>query len=136
MKNISYLLVVAILFSCDSKENSSEGDDKLNLLLKGKWMLTEHEGNEKYIKNGVVFSKDKQYFDLDSQGKIIPSYNEKIFVVLDDTLKVVDYRFEPKFIKKKGTKIYYINKLNESYLELESIFPDKPNTFKLENSDL
>lgn len=87
-------------------------------IILGKWTISSINDEEIQTHEGLRFAPNKQYFNIDSQGKIIPSLMEKIWEIKKDTLRLVDFNFEPQFIRTKGTQLYLINELTNNKLDL------------------
>lgn len=118
IKYFSFTLVVAVFiisFSCNEKSSDRSTDE----IIIGQWEIIEMNDEKIETKAGLQFAPNKQFFDVDSQGKIIPRLMEKIWTINSDTLKLVDFNWEPDFIEKKGTKVYLIKELNDEILHLE-----------------
>ena len=118
IKYFSFTLVVAVFiisFSCNEKSSDRSTDE----IIIGQWEVIEMNDEKIETKAGLQFAPNKQFFDVDSQGKIIPRLMEKIWTINSDTLKLVDFNWEPDFIEKKGTKVYLIKELNDEILHLE-----------------
>jgi hypothetical protein len=136
MRNYIIILSAIIFAGCSNGELKSEEDVKIDVLTTGRWSAVDFEGEVNKFQRGIVFSKDKQFFNLDSQGRIIPKQREKVFDLKNDTLRIVDFNYEPKFIHKKGTQIFIVSELNEEKLVLKSIYPDSKNIYKFKNEEL
>lgn len=119
------LLFVIVLFGCSEEKQVKNINNVYTLLQDGSWELTSTQERSKRYRYGMHFSEDKQLFYLDSQGHIIPPHSEIIYAVSGDTMRVVDYKYEEKFIHEKGTDIYVIQKLNNDELTLEALFPEE-----------
>jgi hypothetical protein len=105
------------------------------LLEEGKWVVESIEYPMERIRQGIKFSDDKQVFYIDSQGKVIPTYNEIVYELNDDTLKIVDFKFEPRFLHKKGTLISVIESADKERITLKVIHP-KENTIVLKKEKM
>lgn len=136
MRKLVYLFIGSLLLSCSAEETPSNGDKRIDLLYDGKWVVSEFEGEKNRLGIGVVFSPDKQFFNLDSQGRVVPTHHKIIFDLKSDTLQVVDFKYEQKYIKEKGTLVFIVEKLNENSLKLNSIHPDTTSTYELKKEDL
>jgi hypothetical protein len=120
----SIIMLIVILISCtDNKTINSEE------LLIGTWTLMEVNGEDHKTKEGLQFSPNKQYFLIDSQGKAVPRFIEKIWSIKNDSLILIDYNWEPEFIEKKGTHIYQITEISENTLELHLLNKEKKTIF-------
>lgn len=135
MRNYIFLLSIFFFVSCSDEEANTKKDEKIDYLTSGKWRVVEFDGEKNRFKLGVVFSKDKQFFNLDSQGRIVPTQHEQIFDLNIDTLQIVDFKYEPRFIEKKGTLVFKVEELEESNMILKSIYPDSTSTYKLKKED-
>ena len=111
-----FWLVLALVFSACSTEELSKEE-----LLEGHWRIVEIDDNNVDTKEGVHFSPNNQYFSVDSQGKMIPRLIEKIWSINGDTLMMIDYNWEPKFIQEKGTFIYLIEELTSDKMILQQL---------------
>lgn len=136
MQKLIHLFIGTLLASCSAEETSSKEETKIDLLVDGKWQVSEFEGEKNRLGIGVVFSSDKQFFNIDSQGRIIPTHHKKIYDLKNDTLQVVDFKYEKKFIEEKGTLVFLVEELNETSLRLNSIHPDTTSTYELKKEDL
>jgi hypothetical protein len=125
-----------MLASCSNNESGAQKNDRVDNLTNGKWMVSEFDGEKNKFSQGIVFSKDKQFFLLDSQGRIVPKNREIIFELKSDTLRVVDYNYEPQFILKKGTKVFIVKELDEKELFLRSVYPDSTSSYKFRKEEL
>jgi transcriptional regulator with PAS, ATPase and Fis domain len=134
----SFLIILSIFWLCTScsEEGSTQSKSSTeDLLEEGKWMIQSVETPTERMKKGVIFSKDKQVFYIDSQGKVIPTNQEIVYELKGDSLRIVDFNFESRFIEEKGTMISLINIIDDSKVELEVIFPEK-NRIVLINEEL
>lgn len=136
MKKFIYLLFGMFLFSCSTNDPISKGNHHIEILTEGKWVVSEFDGEKNKLGNGVVFSKDKQLFNTDSQGRIIPTHHKQIFDLINDTLRIVDYKYEQSFIEEKGTLIFKVEDLNDKSLKLISIYPDTLGIYKFRKEEL
>lgn len=136
MKNYFIILSIVFFANCSNVELESREDLKVDYLTTGKWSLVEFDGDENKFQRGIVFSKDKQFFNLDSQGRIIPKQREKVFELSSDTLKIVDFNFEQKFIHTRGTQLFKVRELNDEKFVIKSIYPDSMSTYKFKNEEL
>jgi len=136
MKNYIFLLSIFFFVSCSETETKSKEGEMVDHLTSGKWTVVDFDGEINNFELGVVFSKDKQFFNMDSQGRIIPTQHEQIFSLNSDTLQIIDFKYEPRFIDKKGTLVFKVKELDESNMTLKSIYPDSTSTYKLKNEDL
>ena len=110
------LLLIFVLTSCETT-NTSDSET----LLEGRWKIITIDDKGQAGVEGYQFAPNKQYFRIDSQGRIVPKLMERIWEINQDTLKLVDYNYEPDFIEKKGTFIYHIQKLTAEELILKQI---------------
>lgn len=136
MKNYIYLLSIFFFVSCSEAETKSKDDEMVDYLTSGKWSVVEFDGDKNNFKLGIVFSPDKQVFNLDSQGRVILTQHEKVFNLNNDTLQIVDFKYEPRYIEEKGTLVFKVNELDESNMVLKSIYPDSTSTYKLKREEL
>tara|TARA_B100000508_G_scaffold141026_1_gene145327 strand:- start:112671 stop:113081 length:411 start_codon:yes stop_codon:yes gene_type:complete len=121
------LLTVGILFlaSCGETPEISEEDQREDILENGKWVVESIEVPLERINRGIKFSKDKQVFYIDSQGRVIPTYSEIVYEIKGDTLRIVDFKYEQRFIHEKGTLVTLIKEISDDRVELEVIHPEK-----------
>jgi hypothetical protein len=129
------LLAVSILFgviSCTSETVPTEPQIE-DQLLNGEWRVQASEKPFEGFQKGMKFSKDRQVFFLDSQFKTIPTSNKIIYEVDGDTLKIVDYKYDSKFLYQRGTQIFTIKELSDDTLKLEMIHPKPKNIIVLKN---
>ncbi len=136
MRNYIFLLGLLFFANCGGGESNSNENKIVDYLTSGKWEVVEFDGKEKKFSRGIVFSKDKQFFNLDSQGRIIPTQNKKVFDLSNDTLRIIDYNIEPRFIEQRGTLVFSVKEFDESSMILKSLYPDSTSTYKLKNEDL
>ena len=136
MRNYIFLLGLFFFASCGGGESNSNKNEIADYLTSGKWKVVEFDGKEKKFSRGIVFSKDKQFFNLDSQGRIIPTQNKIVFDLSNDTLRIIDFNIEPRFLKKRGTLAFSIKEVDESSMILKSLYPDSTSTYKLKNEEL
>lgn len=132
MKLFSVFLGLGLfLVSCGPNDDNSKEKTK-ELLNQGQWELVSSEKKTTRFQSGLKFSEDKQVFYVDSQGHIIPPHHKNEYSVSGDTLKIVDYRYEPQIIYDQGTDILIIKELNEEKMVLEAIHPEGPNELVFE----
>lgn len=126
MRNSHVLLLLFFsLLSCSDHVQTSNVDKTEDILEKGKWSLESIEDPIERFRYGVKFSRDKQVFYYDSQGKVIPTYNEIVYEIKEDTLRIVDFKYEKRFLHEKGTMISLIKSIDDSQLELKVIHPEE-----------
>lgn len=125
-----------LLFSCSENEADSNGDNPVQYLTDGKWVVSKFDGKENIYSRGVVFSKDNQFFQLDSQGRIVPRHKKVIFELKNDTLKIIDYNYEPAYIEKKGMQVFLVENINEEELVLQGVYPDSTSNYKFRKEEL
>lgn len=133
-----YFLVLLMFYSFVSCNNDSElsaGGEIEKLLEDGKWVVETIDFPMERIRQGIKFSDDKQVFYIDSQGKVIPTYNEIIYELKGDTLKIVDFKYEQRFLFKKGTLISLIDSIEKDKIVLKVIHP-KENTIVLKKEKM
>ena len=134
MKRYFSLMLIAFLgFSC-SEETSSQGNETEDLLERGKWVVESIDVPLETIKNGIVFSQDKQVFYVDSQGKLVPSLREIVYEVKQDTLRIVDFKYSTNKRFEKGTMTGTIRDLSEETFTLDLHHPEK-NTILFVNQE-
>lgn len=136
MKYFIFLFVFTFLSSCSVNEAELNGNNEVSYLTNGKWIVSEFEGKEDIYSRGIVFSKDNQFFQLDSQGRIIPRNHKVIFELKSDTLKVIDYNYEATHIEEKGMKVFIVEELDEEELVLKCIYPDSTSNYKFRKEEL
>lgn len=110
------LLFIYVLTACETNKNASAAE-----LIEGRWKISTIDDKQQSGVEGYQFAPNKQYFRIDSQGRIVPKLMERIWEIRQDTLKLVDYNYEPDFIAKKGTFIYHIQKLTAEELILKQV---------------
>lgn len=116
MRIISFIIIAFLISSCNEKKSSSKEE-----LVEGQWKIIEIDGEEVNVLEGIHFAPNRQYFKVDSQGKMVPRLIEKIWSVDGDTLKMVDYNWEPEFIEENGTSIFIIQELTNEVMILEDV---------------
>lgn len=126
MKTVS--LIIVLFFSVVACENktASKGD-----LLIGNWHYVQLDKDKVSTLEGFNFSSNKQYFLIDSQGKMVPRLMEKLWSLDNDTLTLVDYNYVPEVIEKEGTNKFVIQKLSQDSLVLKSLSKKYPSLMKL-----
>ncbi len=129
------LILMLTLLSCTNESRVSDKDEMEVLLEEDKWVVESIEFPMERIRQGIKFSDDKQVFYIDSQGKVIPTYNEIVYELNEDTLKIVDFKFEPRFLFEKGTLISLIESANTERITLKVIHP-KENTIVLKKEKM
>lgn len=110
-----FLFMSALFVFCQCENEEEKVDD----LLLGKWMVKSIDKELVERRTGYEFAPNKQYFTIDSQGKPIPKLMERIWSINEDTLKMVDFNWEPEFIDKKGTLHFLILDIDDEKLKLE-----------------
>jgi hypothetical protein len=123
------MLILAGLFfiSCKEEMGSSRHKDVEAILNDGNWRLVESEQPFTRFQEGLKFSEDNQVFMIDSQGQLVMPMHKRLYTVLEDTLKLVDYRYEDRFIYSRGTDILIIEELTADEMVLKAIHPNGPN---------
>lgn len=135
MRYILMILILSALFSCDNNQALTSEEEIEKLLEEDKWVVDSIEFPMKRIKQGIKFSEDKQVFNIDSQGKVIPTYNEIVYEINDDTLKIVDFKYEERFLYKRGTLTALIESANDHRVVLKVIHP-KENRIVLKKENM
>lgn len=136
MRKIIFFFIGVLFVACSTDESNSNMDNKIDLLIGDKWVVSVFEGKKNKLGEGVVFSKDKQLFNIDSQGRIIPTHHKQIFDLNNDTLRIIDYKYEEQFLDEKATLVFEIKELSNKLLRLHSIYPDTKSTYKLLKEEL
>ena len=108
-----FISVLLVFCQCENEE------EKVDDLLLGKWMIHSIDKDPVETRIGYEFAPNKQYFTIDSQGKPIPKLMERVWSIDEDTLKMVDFNWEPDFIDKKGTLHFLILEIDSEKMELE-----------------
>lgn len=106
-------MILVLTFACEEQSQTTKSD-----LLEGKWKVTHIDDEPIDAHEGLFFAPNKQYFEIDSQGKPIPRLMEKVWQAKGDTLKMIDFNWEPEFIDKKGTSYYLLEELTEDRMTL------------------
>ena len=99
---ITYAVLIYSLTTCNAL-NDSEGDK-----LFGSWKLIDSNENATQIKYGCHFSRDNQFFQLDSQGLFIYRNRPVIWELNGDTISVVDLNIEQELQSIKGIQTFLI----------------------------
>jgi|SRR5690554_86292 len=133
MRFFIFILVSIFITSCKEEVNSSRDQSVEENLMSGEWRLVSSEEPFERFQKGLKFSPDKQVFSIDSQGRIVSTSHEKLFSVIQDTLKIIDYKFEERFIYDRGTDILLIEELTSDKMVLTAIHPEGPNKLIFEN---
>lgn len=136
MKKYFFVPFLLLFVSCSVDDSTSSENGRVDDLTNGKWLVSDFEGEENKFRRGIVFSKDRQFFHLDSQGRMIPRHRKIIFELKKDTLKIVDFNFEEKYIKQRGTQIFIVEDLGENKLILQGVFPDSTISYTFINEEL
>lgn len=131
--NIIFLLLFTLI-SCSEDDRNSDENQTEDLLEEGKWVLESIQTPIERLKYGVKFSRDKQIFYYDSQGRVVPTYKEIVYETKQDTLRIVDFKYEKQVIYEKGTMISLIKSIDDSRLELKVIHPEE-NTIILKREE-
>lgn len=135
MRNLYILFLLLFpLFSCSDHLQTSNEDQVEDILEEGTWKLESIQTPIERFTHGVKFSRDNQVFYYDSQGKVIPTYNEIVYEIKEDTLRIVDFKYEARFLHEKGTMVSLIESINDSKLELKVIHPEE-NTIVLKKEE-
>lgn len=113
MRLIGVLIVLVLAIACEEQSQTTKSD-----LIEGKWKVTHIDGEPIKTHEGLFFAPNKQYFEIDSQGKPVPRLMEKVWKLEEDTLKLVDFNWEPEFIDKKGTFYYLLEELSSDRMTL------------------
>lgn len=124
MRILVITLIGLFLGACTGNEKTDKTKIIENLT-HGEWRIKDSEEPFLRFDSGLKFSSDKQVFFLDSQGHVIPPHHEHIFTVHGDTLKIVDYKYEPHLIFEEGTDVLLIKELTKEKLVLEALHPKK-----------
>lgn len=128
------LILVGLTFSsCKEQMDSSREKDLAEVLNSGNWKLVSSEQPYKRFQSGLKFSEDNQVFDVDSQGQIVVLMHPRLYNISSDTLTLVDYRYEERFIYSRGTANFLIEELNEERIVLKVLPPEEPNKLIFEN---
>ena len=130
MKILSLIFVLFFCVVACKNETTSKGD-----LLIGNWHYVQLDKDIVSTLEGFNFSSNKQYFIIDSQGRMVPRLMEKIWSLDNDTLTLVDYNYVPEAIEKEGTSKFVIQKLSQDSLVLKSLNTKYPNLMKLKRGE-
>ncbi|MGM0479794.1 MAG: hypothetical protein ACQERC_11275 [Bacteroidota bacterium] len=126
MRLVGLLFILLLLSACGEQINSEEGDtDRQDILIEDMWMLNATEKSQDLITNGIKFSKNKKIFYFDSQGRVIPTFHDIGYEIEEDTLRIVDFKYEQQFLFEKGTRIFLIESMNDDELILEMVHPEE-----------
>lgn len=112
-----YVVLICCLTTCNEL-NVSE-DNKLI----GSWKLIESNENSSQFKYGCHFSRDKQFFHLDSQGLFIYRNRPVLWELNGDTISIIDLNIEQQSIK--GIQTFFIKELEINRLEMNSLNPNQ-----------
>lgn len=124
MRSVGLFCIVLLLGACSEGKNTEEKVSRVDLLVDDMWMLNATENSQDLISYGVKFSKDKKVFYIDSQGRITPTFDDIGFKIEQDTLRIIDFKYEQKYLFEKGTRIFLIKTLDEDELVLKMIHPE------------
>ena|SRR5690554_887737 len=133
MRTLMLILVGILFISCKEDRNASHKKSAEEILNQGTWRLMESEEPFKRFQSGLKFSADQQVFNVDSQGQVVVPSHKRIYSIHDDTLKMVDYRYEERFVYSRGTDILLIKELNEDKMVLNALHPEGPNQLIFEH---
>lgn len=136
MKKYIFALFMLTLVSCSNEASTLQDDDRIEDLTSGKWIVSDFDGKENKFSRGIVFSKDRQFFHLDSQGRVVPRHREIIFELSNDTLQIVDFNYEAKYIQQRGTQVFIVKDLEEDELSLKGVFPDSTSLYTFKKEEL
>lgn len=117
------IALVGLFFAACTDTGKSDKATIIENLTQGEWRIENSEEPFSRFDHGLKFSPDKQVFFLDSQGHVIPPHHEHIFTVSGDTLKIVDYKYEPHMIFQHGTDVLLIRELTKERMVLEALHP-------------
>lgn len=123
MRYFLVLFVLPLFVSCNNDAELSAESEMEKLLEEGKWVVETIDFPMDRIRQGIKFSDDKQVFYIDSQGKVIPTYNEIVYELKEDTLRIIDFKYEQRYLYKKGTLVSLIESAEENRLVLKVIHP-------------
>ncbi|HLV41502.1 MAG TPA: hypothetical protein VKY37_04425 [Brumimicrobium sp.] len=132
MRIFMFILVSVFILSCKEQVDSSRYQSVEENLSDGEWRIVSTDKSFNRFQKGLKFSPDRQVFNIDSQGRAIFSSHERIYSVTDDTLKIVDYKYEDQFLNTKGTDILIIKELTNKKMVLEALYPQGPVQLVLE----
>ena len=122
-----FILLCVFMTSCKEEVDSSREQSREDNLNEGEWRIISTDKPFKRFQNGLKFSEDKQVFNIDSQGRIVSPHHERLYSLIGDTLKIIDYRYEERFLFSRGTDILIIEELTEDRMVLEVLHPEGPN---------
>lgn len=131
----SYFLLTSVLLLIGCQNEEEHTSSREDILENGKWVVESITVPMERIREGIKFSKDKQVFYIDSQGRVIPTYSEIVYELKEDTLRIVDFKYEPRFRYEKGTLVTIVKEMKENYIELEVIHPEE-NTIVLKKEKM
>ena len=127
MRIFMFILVSVFIISCKEQVDSSREQGIEEILNEGEWRIESTEKPFLRFLEGLKFSEDKQVFNIDSQGRVVSSTHERLYSIIGDTLKIVDFKFEDRFLYARGTDILIIEELTEDKMVLEALHPEGPN---------
>jgi hypothetical protein len=116
MKYFPFLIISLFIIGCSPTETVEEGP-----ALIGAWSLIAQSDKKTPPKEGLLFSTDFQYFDLDSQGQTINRFRPMYWNYANDTLILVNTNTEPHLLDTKGTKTFFVDELKDSLLTISAI---------------
>lgn len=116
---ITYVVLIYSLTACNEL-NESERDK-----LFGSWKLIDSNENATQFKYGCHFSRDNQFFQLDSQGLFIYRNRPVIWELNGDTISVIDLNIEQELQSIKGIQTFLIKELGSNRLIMTSINPNR-----------
>ena len=122
-KAIQLVCIGLFFYSCSSNQEVTPEETII-----GTWFLIKENDKKSDQKEGILFSKTKHFFRVDSQGRTVPRFNDKVWSIQNDSLIVIDYNWEPDFIDKKGTFIYHVDSLTQKTLQLTLLNKKKQTT--------
>lgn len=120
------VLVSVFMVSCKEQTDSSRDKSIEESLHQGEWRIVSADKPFIRFQEGLKFSEDKQVFNIDSQGQVVSPTHERLYSVIGDTLKIVDYKFEERFIYSRGTDLLIIEELTKDKMVLKAIHPEGP----------
>jgi hypothetical protein len=134
MKFLAMIFACLFFVSCNEQIDLSRDKDVEKILSDGDWRVVEAEKPFTRFQSGLKFSDNNQVFMIDSQGQAIIPMQERLYEISGDTLKIVDYRYEDRFIYSRGTEILLIEELSNKKMVLNVIHPAGPNKLTLEKN--
>lgn len=119
---INFITSAVLIYSLTTCNELNDSEDNK---LFGSWKLIDSNENATQFKYGCHFSRDNQFFQLDSQGLFIYRNRPVIWELNGDTISVIDLNIEQELQSIKGFQTFLIKELGSNRLVMISINPNR-----------